>query len=99
MMIFTKWLACALAVASIASSTSMAQCDSDTFHNIFALQTGVCAEKNVSQADCMAFASWLQSAVLAFLDFYLEGRSAAHTWLQNPYLKIASSGVAGLEKK
>jgi hypothetical protein len=73
--------------------------DSDTFHNIFALQTGVCAEKNVSQADCMAFASWLKSSALAFLDFYLEGRLAAQTWLQNPYLKMASSGVTEIERR
>jgi hypothetical protein len=40
-----------------------------------------------------------KSAALAFLDFHLEGRWAAHTWLQNLYLKIASSGIAGLERK
>jgi dienelactone hydrolase len=73
--------------------------DSDTFHNIFALNTGACAEKNVSQADCMAFASWLKSSALAFLDFYLEGRLAAQTWLQNPYLKMASSGVTEIERR
>jgi dienelactone hydrolase len=73
--------------------------DSDTFHNIFALKTGVCAEKNVSQAACTAFASWLKSSALAFLDFYVEGRLTAQTWLQNPYLRIASSGVTELERR
>ena len=71
----------------------------DTFHTIFALNTGVCSEKNVSQSDCTAFASWLKSTALAFLDFYLEGRLAANTWLQNPYLKVASSGVTEVERK
>jgi hypothetical protein len=71
----------------------------ETFHNLFALKTGECQEKNVSQNDCDAFAAWLQSSVLAFLDSYLEGRFLATLWLQSPLLKLASGSIADLERK
>jgi len=71
----------------------------ETFHNLFALKTSECQEKNVSQTDCAAFASWLQSSALAFLDTYVEGRFAARFWLQSPFLKMASGAIAGIEGK
>ena len=73
--------------------------DVDTFHNLFALKTGECEEKNVSQIKCHAFASWLRSSVLAFLDSYVEGRVPARFWLQNPFVKLASGAVADIERK
>lgn len=73
--------------------------DVETFHGMFAMNTSQCAEKNVSQTECARFASWLQASALAFLDFYVEGRLPARTWLQNPFLRWASGAVAEIERK
>jgi dienelactone hydrolase len=72
--------------------------DVETFHNLFALKTSECHEKNVSQAECSTFAAWLQSSALAFLDFYMEGLPPARMWLENPFLSRASRGVADIER-
>ena len=71
----------------------------ETFHNLFALKTGECQQKNVSQNDCDAFASWLQASVFAFLDSYLEGRFPARLWLQSPLLKLATGAIADIDRK
>ncbi len=73
--------------------------DARSFHNLFALKTGECADKNVPVGSCNAFASWLRASVLAFLDFHVEGRFGAGEWLRHPFLKTASAGVTELETK
>jgi hypothetical protein len=73
--------------------------DARTFHNIFAMKTSECAEENVPSTNCQAFASWLVSSVLAFLDSYIEQRLTAETWLRNSFLATASGGVAQLERQ
>jgi hypothetical protein len=66
--------------------------DADAYHGAFGLDPD-CPAKGVLPGKCRAFAEWLTSGALAFLDAHVRGVGAAHFWLQNNYIIPASNQV------
>jgi hypothetical protein len=67
--------------------------DAAANHGLFALELEGCVESSTS-ARCTEMASWLRSAVLAFLDAHLRDAPAAREVLASSNFAVASDGVA-----
>jgi predicted dienelactone hydrolase len=74
--------------------------DTDTFHQLFALETqNAKCGTGVQQQKCDEVAHTLQSVALAFLDGYLRQNALALQWLGGNDVEIATDGVAEWSSK